>query len=639
MTLLCIPANSRRGNLRISHEDSFPKAPIFLTKEALPGTTENMPDLKTAQDMMASAVAAKETADPEITSVKQLLKLLDKTSKTSRTYGITNPVAQNFFQQLHHELTTHLSTYSRLLFLVQRSELHCQNEVVYRSEQDANNENIAFKLYSDGIRELAFYEGLSEEDLTFFLEALWSDPDSKDDDEDIVTRLWARNLSTIRFVTAEEVAKDSGDRDLFSPPESDLMNAPTTSLRDLLDCERAKQSQEQGAAKTKSDGSQKAGRLQSGLTGYEITDEEIAILAQEIEAESTRDSSLYVLDVLTAILASETDPDRLSKQFDLWNDVLVALTSQGQWKLLENVLTLLHEAGEVRPDLTDRHRQQLSALFDGLGHPDRIKMIESYLNGTQKANTEGLSTILLMMRPAAIPALCSLLAGLESPGFQTLVSEALVALAKDQPEPILRGLSDHRPAYVRNLLAILMRWNNPRFAEAVDKLVRHPDAQVRKDAVRTLGLLRPSGNGTKLVAYVTDVDESVRLAALKLLMSGKYTAPFTAWASIVSSEEFCDRNPSERRAVFQAIRSTSGDEAVPFWQGLLTDWSWTNRKKKEDLAILAAESLGKLATPSAIAALELGQKKAGSAVRQACAAALAQAEKHRNAKPAVPLST
>jgi len=119
------------------------------------------------------------------------------------------------------------------------------------------------------------------------------------------------------------------------------------------------------------------------------------------------------------------------------------------------------------------------------------------------------------------------------------------------------------------------------------------------------------------------------------LISGKYTAPFTAWTPIVSGDEFCDRNPSERRAVFQAIRSTSGDEAVPFWQNLLTDWSWTNRKKKEDLAILAAESLGKLATPAAIAALELGQKKAGSAVRQACTAALAQAEKQRTGKPAV----
>jgi len=117
-------------------------------------------------------------------------------------------------------------------------------------------------------------------------------------------------------------------------------------------------------------------------------------------------------------------------------------------------------------------------------------------------------------------------------------------------------------------------------------------------------------------------------------MSGKYTVPFSAWSPIVSADDFIDRNPGERRAIFQAVRSTSGDEAVSFWQGLLTDWSWTNRKRREDLAVLAAETLGKLGSPAAIAALELGQKKGGSTVRQACMTALSQAEKQRTAKSA-----
>jgi flagellar biosynthesis chaperone FliJ len=593
-----------------------------------------MPDLKTAQEMMASALAAKETTDPEIVSVKRLLKLLDKTAKSSRTYGINNPVAQNFFQQLHQEMETHLSTYSKLRFLVQRSELHFKDEVVYKSEQDASNENIAFKLYADGIRELSLLEGLTKEDLVFFLESLWGSSDSKDEDEDIVTRLWARNLSSISLVTAEEIAKASGDRDVFSGSQSILVDTSTTSLRDALDRERGKYLREQGTA-GQNGGPQKPGRLQSGLVGYDITDEEVTKLAQEIEAENTRDSSLYVLDILTAIFASETHPDRLSKQFELWNEVIGSLMSQGQWKLLESVLTLLHEAREVRPDLTDHHRQQLSGLFENLGHPDRIKMIESYLNASPKANTEGFSTILLMMPPTAVPGLCSLLAGLESTAHQVVVSEVLLAMAKDQPDPIVRGLLDRRPVYVRNLLAIIMRWNNPRFAEAVEKLVRYPDIHVRKEVVRALALLRPSGSGSKLIAFMSDAEESIRLGALKLLMSGKYTVPFAAWSPIVSAEDFVDRNPSERRAIFQAVRSTSGDEAVPFWQSLLTDWSWTNRKRREDLALLAAETLGKLATPAAIAALEVGQKKAGSTVRQACVTALAQADKQRTVKPSV----
>ncbi len=44
-------------------------------------------------------------------------------------------------------------------------------------------------------------------------------------------------------------------------------------------------------------------------------------------------------------------------------------------------------------------------------------------------------------------------------------------------------------------------------------------------------------------------------------------------------------------------------------------------QEKEELAILAAETLGKLATPAAIAALNEGQKREASAVRQACSMA------------------
>jgi hypothetical protein len=100
----------------------------------------------------------------------------------------------------------------------------------------------------------------------------------------------------------------------------------------------------------------------------------------------------------------------------------------------------------------------------------------------------------------------------------------------------------------------------------------------------------------------------------------------------VTAEEFMDRPMSERRAVFQAVRATCGDEAIPYWENLFTEWSWTNRKKKEELALLAAEALGKLATPAAAAALELGQKKGGAAVRQACTLALSQMQKQQRLK-------
>jgi HEAT repeat protein len=185
---------------------------------------------------------------------------------------------------------------------------------------------------------------------------------------------------------------------------------------------------------------------------------------------------------------------------------------------------------------------------------------------------------------------------------------------------------------VKNLLAILLKWNNPRFADAVEKLVRYPDIQVRKEVVRAIGIFRTDGNGTKLVTFLNDLEESVRFAALKLLMTGQYKASYSSWAPLVSTDVFMDRTLSEKRAVFQAMRATSGDEVIPFFENLIMERSWTNRKKKEEIGVLAAEALGRLATPAALTTLELGQKKGSATVRQACTSALIQAQRQQHLK-------
>ena len=594
-----------------------------------------MSDLKSAQEMLAAAVAAKGTEDPEIASVKRVLKLLDKTAKYNRTYGATNPVAMKFSQQLFDELTTHLTTYAKLTFLVQRSALACKEETVYQADKDGGSENLAFKLYADGIRELVIHQGLAQDELAFFLDALWTGQDANKDDDDIVTRLWQRNLTTLTIVTAEEIAKASGGQDAFLKLD-DSLTADST-LRDLLDRERQRKEavksgdgRSEGAAEAK----QRA-RFQSGLVGYEVSEAEVLALAKEIEAESAQDSTAYILEMLTAILASEQSPALLTKLFSLWGHVIDALLQAGKWTILETVLSILHDAGTLRPDLAEEHKQQLAKILTGLGKPDHVKAIESYLNRTPNANTEGLSTILLLMSPQAVPALCMLLANLESSQHQAIVIETLQVLAKDHHEPIMRGLTDRRPVYVRNLLTIVAKWNNPAFADAVEKLVRYPDTHVRKEAIRIFGQLRPNGNGSRLILCLSDTDETVQIAALKLLMTGQYAAPFAQWESILSDETFLERSMSEKRGIYQAIRATCGDDAVPYWQSLFTEWAWTNRKKKEECAVVAAETLGKLATPAAVSALELGQKKGGTAVRQACTLALSQLHKHQAKTAAV----
>lgn len=592
-----------------------------------------MADLETAQDKLAAA-AVRSVEDPETASVKRILKLLDKTAKSNRTYGPTNPVAQKFAQQLFEELTGHLTAYSKLTFLVHRSELRFNDSVVYQTDLSDGGESFAFKLYADGIREFSIYEGLSPEDLTYFLESIWGNTESGQEDDDLVTRLWSRNLSTIAIVTAEEVAHSSS-HDNKTDRAGAIMRSSDSSLRDLLDRERTSRMGETTTSDAESTNQGK--RVYSGLVGFEVTDEELTVLARDIEAERERDGLLHIMEMLTAILASEQSSAVLTKLFDVWGDIIDRLLHEGKWTALEHVVSLLHEADAIRPDLGKAHKQQIRALLNGFSRADRIKTIETYLNQHPGGSTAGLLTILLLMKPDAVPGLCSLLANLTAPAHQAVVSEALAILAKDNPDPLIKGLRDRRPSYVCRLLEILTKLKNPAFAESVEKLVRHSDAQVRKAVVHAIGVLRPNGDGLKLLSFMDDEEESIRIAALKLLISGQYSVSFPHWLPILSAETFGNRSISERQAIFHAVGATCGDEAIPYWESLLTTWSWLGRKKKEELAVLAAKALGKLGTPAAVAALVRGSEKGSVTVRQACTHGLSHAQRRtRNNTPADP---
>ncbi len=73
------------------------------------------------------------------------------------------------------------------------------------------------------------------------------------------------------------------------------------------------------------------------------------------------------------------------------------------------------------------------------------------------------------MKPEAVPV-CTLLANLTSVAHQAIVVEALTLLAKDKPDPVVRGLMDRRPIYVRNLISILLTWNSPKIRGADRKV-------------------------------------------------------------------------------------------------------------------------------------------------------------------------
>ncbi|MGH7165604.1 MAG: HEAT repeat domain-containing protein [Nitrospiraceae bacterium] len=552
--------------------------------------------------------------DPEVESTKRLLTHLEKSFKTSRTYGPTSETSQKFIKQLYDHLTAHLAQYQTLILIVRRFQLQLRGEVVYQNPEA--RENLAFKLFADGIRELTLREGLSQEELLFFLETLGGDYDSPASDDDIATRLWQKNLPSISFVTAEDIIKSSEAAALTPDEDPESLDSLLAIFNEL----RAAAGHGAGGEATPLPKYKPS--LPTDLSGYEVSQEEMKVLEEEWHTESTRDSFSYVRDMLVAILASEgTGSVSSMGLFQLFGKILESLLEKGNWKLCHMVLEQLQEL-ERRPDLPEEQRTKLASVYQGLGKPEHIKAIQKVLTSPQ-GRTEGLLPFLLKFTPAAVPPLITLLGELQNPKHCAAICEALVTLAKDSLELLFKKIHDPRVVLVRNLLSVIAKIGNARGAESLGHLARHHDTTVRMEAVRVYGTLCPSGNGSPLAGFVNDTEPSVRLAALKPLARGSYQVPYRVWEPIVQNPEFLNRPLSEIQTTFQIMSQATGNDCVPFWEELVAQRFWFNRKKQE-AGTLAAEMLGKVGTPEAITALEIGKKRASRAVRKACAEALAR---------------
>ena len=60
-------------------------------------------------------------------------------------------------------------------------------------------------------------------------------------------------------------------------------------------------------------GAARSQRFHASVVGYEVSQSELDTLTQEIKTETARDATLYILDVLTAVLASEQSAAVLTK--------------------------------------------------------------------------------------------------------------------------------------------------------------------------------------------------------------------------------------------------------------------------------------------------------------------------------------
>ena len=121
-------------------------------------------------------------------------------------YLPNNPLHEKFFEEFCRRTEEHLEEFGALRLDITHDSMLCGGETIYTNAE--LRDNLAFRMYADGIRTLRLESGIEPVELRTLVEILGS-PATEDDEDDIVTRLWSSDLPHLTYVLAE-VPPESG---------------------------------------------------------------------------------------------------------------------------------------------------------------------------------------------------------------------------------------------------------------------------------------------------------------------------------------------------------------------------------------------------------------------------------------------
>ncbi len=144
--------------------------------------------------------------------------------------------------------------------------------------------------------------------------------------------------------------------------------------------------------------------------------------------------------------------------------------------------------------------------------------------------------LLRRLAPHLTDHLIELLGREEDLGRRRELVAMVVEVSHDNPARVVAHLDDPRWYLVRNLAIVLGRCRHPDMVHHLLPLTRHPEARVRREALRTIYSLARHTDIKPFIDGLVDLDESVRTAAATILHTCKDGKLVPALEALLASQ-------------------------------------------------------------------------------------------------------
>jgi hypothetical protein len=511
----------------------------------------------------------------ELGAAEDVIRAMAKSCKTLRMYPSNNPVLVGFIVDLYQKTAAYIARFGELRLDVQPFSLSFKGCRLY--ENDNPKESLAFRMFSDGILVVSFYEGLSELELVAFLEIVVFERQGNSDD-DIVTLLWKSDTPHVCCLLKEDFVT----RDCFEDesPVYSSQQGRMDHIRAYLDAAPPP--------------------VPTAIPQHllMLTGGERAWLRNAVRAEELRDPLDDVIYILSATLAGVKDPGI----FAAFAEIMVKLT--GNMFLagdLRNVIRLARFMSQLvnLGNITPEQRWQISKALGEILSERTIPVLQQTVDGSDLLEHKELKELLTIFGSPALPAICELLGRVEKLKMRKVIIDVLIEIGGATPERFVPFLADPRWYLVRNMVLVLSRLGTPASLELIVGLASHKEPRVRREVLNFLEKSPDLKAKPYLLRFFKDESSALRIRAAQILAREQARFAFEPLLALIGADGFKSKSLAEKTALFEALGELSSGRVVPLFREMLLKKYWFNASGQKDSVTCAVAGLMKVKDGSA----------------------------------------
>ena len=535
------------------------------------------------------------------------MQVVSKGIRATQLYLPNNPVYQRAVDNIRTAFRQIWQATDDLVFDVGETELRWEDNVVY--SQDQRNESIAWTLYKDGVRSLAFKPGVEETEIVRFLGVLQQARNLQADaPDDLLTLLWSEDFQLIAY-TFRELATENAVP--IEATETVPTSTPPTQLRHQVEEE----------APPKREGLVSMDDFDTTL--YFLEDSEIDYLRKDVEREYSQDLRRNVLSMLFDLLELQTYGTVRAELISIVENFIPYLLGAGDFRsvalILRETRAVLQRARELIPE----HRQTLEVLPSRLSQSEALsQLLQALDEATVHPTEEELSELFQELKPEALSTLMVWIGKLHEPYVRDLVQGAAARLAQANAAEVLKALASQDATAQLEMVKLAGRLRLPGAPEGMEPLLGSEDRTLKLAVVEALTAIASPSAMRLLEKAVDDSDRDVRIAAVRFLASRGYRNAAARVESMVSGSKLKNADLTEKMAFFEAYGALVGTKGIPALEKMLSAKSLLGKKEDPETRACAAMALGKIRTPEARAVLERAAQDKEPLVKNAVSRAL-----------------